>query len=90
VKAAYAIELASLRERAHRGELTPDMPSLRRLRQWFLADARRLPENERAKLASTLENSNVLRTIYAMRQDLAALWERSNESREQLLARLQD
>jgi stearoyl-CoA desaturase (delta-9 desaturase) len=25
-----------------------------------------------------------------MRQDLAALWERSNDSREQLLARLQD
>ena len=90
VKAAYATELASLRERAHRGELTPDMPSLRRLRKWFLADARRLPENERVKLASTLEKSTVLQTIYAMRQDLAALWERSNESREQLLARLQD
>ncbi|HXD50551.1 MAG TPA: transposase, partial [Burkholderiales bacterium] len=27
---------------------------------------------------------------YSMRQELAGLWERSNDSREQLLARLQD
>jgi hypothetical protein len=32
----------------------------------------------------------VLQTIYAMRQELAAVWERSTDSREQLLQRLQD
>ena len=37
-----------------------------------------------------LERSSALKTIYAMRQELAGLWERSNDSREQLLARLQD
>ena len=90
LKLAYAHEVASLRERARRGELTPDMPSFRRLRKWFQSDAKALPETDRAHLATTLERSSALKTIYAMRQELAALWERSNESREQLLARLQD
>lgn len=90
LKQAYAAEVASLRERARRGELAIDMPNFRRLRQWLHSDVRTLPETDRARLASALENSKALKTIYAMRQDLAALWERSNDSREQLLARLQD
>ena len=90
LKQAYAVEVASLRERAHRGELAMDMPNLRRLWQWLQSDERTLPEIDRARLAAALENSKALKTIYAMRQDLAALWERSNDSREQLLARLQD
>ena len=77
-------------ERARRGELTPEVPSFRRVRQWFHSSESALPETDRVRLASTLESSRALRTIFAMRQELAALWERSNESREQLLARLQD
>ena len=87
---AFASEVASLRERAGRGELAAEIPSLRRLRRWFQSDVRRLSERERARLAAALEHSKALHTLYAMRQDLATLWERSNESREQLLARLQD
>ncbi len=90
LKLAYRQEVASLRERARRGELTPDMPSFRRLRKWFQSDAKALPETDRAHLETTLERSSALKTIYAMRQELAGLWERSNDSREQLLARLQD
>ena len=90
LKQAYASEVASLRERVRRGELSVDIPSLRRLRHWFQSDVRKLAESERARLASTLESSKALHTIYVMRQELAALWERSNDSREQLLARLQD
>jgi len=37
-----------------------------------------------------MEKSKALSTIYAMRQELNVLWERSTESSEQLLARLQD
>jgi stearoyl-CoA desaturase (delta-9 desaturase) len=37
-----------------------------------------------------MEKSRALSTIYAMRQELNVLWDRSTESREQLLARLQD
>ena len=90
LRAAFASEVAALRERARRGELTAELPSVRRLRRWFQSDVRKLAESDRARLASALENSKALQTIYAMRQDLAALWERSNDSREQLLARLQD
>jgi stearoyl-CoA desaturase (Delta-9 desaturase) len=90
LKQAYGVEMASLRERARRGELAMDMPNLRRLWQWLQSDERTLPEIDRARLAAALENSKALKTIYAMRQDLAALWERSNDSREQLLVRLQD
>src|SRR2546427_1443010 len=57
LKDAYASEIATLRERARRGELTPEIPSVRRVRQWFQSDARQLPDNERARLASTLEHS---------------------------------
>jgi stearoyl-CoA desaturase (delta-9 desaturase) len=90
LRTAFASEVAALRERARRGELTADLPSVRRLRRWFQSDARKLAENDRARLASALESSKALQTIYAMRQELTALWERSNDSREQLLARLQD
>jgi stearoyl-CoA desaturase (delta-9 desaturase) len=90
LKQAYAIEVAHQRERLRRGELTPGMPSFRRLRQWFLADETALAETDRRRLASTLEQSATLKTAYAMRRDLAAIWERSNDSREELLARLQD
>jgi stearoyl-CoA desaturase (delta-9 desaturase) len=90
LKQAFGSEVSALRERARRGELAVDMPSLRRLRRWFQSDGRDLSAGDRARLASALESSKALQTIYAMRQDLTALWERSNDSREQLLARLQD
>ena len=86
----YANEIAALRARAKRGELTPDMPSFRRVRDWIQADTHRLPESDRIRLENALRNSKALQTIFAMRQELASLWERSSESREQLLARLQD
>src|SRR5947207_6216152 len=90
LKQAFACVVASLREPARRGALSVDIRSLRRLRRWFQSDGRDLPESERARLAPALESSKALQTIYAMRQELTALWQRSNESREQLLARLQD
>jgi stearoyl-CoA desaturase (delta-9 desaturase) len=90
LKQAYGQELAQLRERVRRGELSGGVPSMRRLRHWFHADESALAESERARLASTLESSKALQTLYAMRKELTALWARSNDSREQLLVRLQD
>jgi stearoyl-CoA desaturase (Delta-9 desaturase) len=37
-----------------------------------------------------MDRSKELTTIYSMRQELNALWERSTETSEQLLVRLQD
>ena len=87
LKAACASEIAALRER-HRGRV--DLPSLRRLKRWLSTDPSALSETERTRLAQALANSQVLQKVYAMRQDLAALWERSTDSSEQLLARLLD
>jgi len=87
LKTACAAELAGLKERAGRGI---DVPSARRMKRWLLADPATLTEDERAKLAAALGKSKALATIYAMRQELGSLWERSTESSEQLLARLQD
>jgi stearoyl-CoA desaturase (Delta-9 desaturase) len=86
VKAACATEIAALRARhAH-----IDLPNLRRIKRWIASDETALPERDRARLAQALEKSTVLQQIYRMRQELAALWGRSTESSEQLLARLQD
>ena len=87
LKAACAAELANLRLRAGRGNV---VPSARRMKRFLLADPATLTEGERAELAAALAKSKALSTIYAMRQDLGSLWERSTESSEQLLARLQD
>jgi stearoyl-CoA desaturase (delta-9 desaturase) len=90
LKETCAGELARLRERAGRAEFG-DIPSMRRLKAWLSADTVAvLRERERATLARALERSNALSTIYSMRQELNALWERSTETSEQLLVRLQD
>jgi stearoyl-CoA desaturase (delta-9 desaturase) len=87
LRAACASEIAALRER-HRGRV--EVPTPRRLRRWLSSDPSALTDGDRARLAHTLQHSSVLQQIYAMRQELAALWGRSTESSEQLLARLQD
>ncbi len=86
VRTACGSEIAALRAR----HANVDLPSLRRLKRWLAADEHVLTDRERARLDQALANSKVLRQIYHMRQELAALWGRSTESSEQLLARLQD
>ncbi|HLD78067.1 MAG TPA: transposase, partial [archaeon] len=49
-----------------------------------------LAEHERLRIAEALKHSRALATLVAMRQELAALWERSSASKEQLLRQLQD
>ena len=90
-QATFAAELVHLRERAKRGELKrADVPSLARLKRWMSTEPSALPPSERARLAVALAASRTLQSIYAMREELSALWSRSTESSEQLLARLQD
>jgi stearoyl-CoA desaturase (delta-9 desaturase) len=91
LKALLAAELASLRERARRGEIRPaDVPSVWRLRRWLAAEPAALPAPERAKLSAMLAASKPLAKVYAMREELSGVWARSTESSEQLLARLQE
>ncbi len=87
LKAACAAEFASLRQRRDRSS---SVPTLRCIKRWLTADPATLSEGERSRLADALAHSKVLQQVYSMRQDLVALWGRSTESSEQLLAHLQD
>lgn len=60
------------------------------LKHWLAADAGAVPYEQRGRLEQLLSQSGALQTAYAMRQELVALWERSNASSEQLLKELQD
>jgi len=55
-----------------------------------LARLQRLSEAERVRVTEALKNSKALAVAVAMRAELAALWERSNASKEQLVRQLQD
>ena len=60
------------------------------LKRCLSGDPRAVPEVLRGRLEQLLTQSSALRTAYAMREELTALWARSNASREQLIKELQD
>ena len=78
-----AAEMRALRARA----VSVDRATLKR---WLHIDARALPTVERARMNAELSKSSVLNTVYTMRQELAALWQRSSASKEQLVSHLED
>ena len=90
LKDACAAELAHRKARSKDDAPSSDAPSARLIKRWLLADPAKLTDLDRERLAEALARSKALATAYAMRQELGALWERSTESSEQLLARLQD
>jgi stearoyl-CoA desaturase (delta-9 desaturase) len=85
LKVTYAEELAKLKARApHDAEL------LKRVKRRLIRDEAKLAAPERAELEQSLAKSTPLATVYAMRQELVAIWNRSSATREQLVAHLQD
>jgi stearoyl-CoA desaturase (Delta-9 desaturase) len=84
MKRTYAEEVARLRHWS-----PGDAEVLRSLRRALLR-GHAVAEVERARLAQALKNSRALATVIAMRDELAALWDRSSASKEQLLKQLQD
>jgi stearoyl-CoA desaturase (delta-9 desaturase) len=60
------------------------------VRRWLNLDKAALPEDEHARVGKLLEESAVLTTLQRMRQDLGALWSRSNATTEQLVQQLND
>jgi stearoyl-CoA desaturase (Delta-9 desaturase) len=61
-----------------------------RLKRWLSIDAAALPETERAARAQVSSQSNVLATVYTMRDELAGVWQRSTATKEQLVSKLED
>ncbi len=78
-----AEEIRSLRARA----VSVDRAVVKRM---LHVDATALPANERAQVNEALSNSRVLATVFTMRQELTALWQRSSASKEQLVRQLED
>ncbi|KAF1050887.1 MAG: hypothetical protein GAK41_01458 [Burkholderia gladioli] len=64
--------------------------SLRGARKWFHKGEDGLNEPQKRQLPEIFANSQKMQTYFQLRQDLASMWDRSNASREQLLAQLQD
>ena len=85
LRATYTEEMKKLRRLAPQ-----DAHMLQGLKRWLHRDEKTLLETERLKLAEILKKSTALDTVYSMRAELAALWERSSASGEQLVRQLQD
>ena len=67
-----------------------DAEMLGRFKRWLIRDHKTLAAPQQQQLAEALAKSKSLETVYSMRQELSALWERSSASKEQLLKDLQD
>jgi stearoyl-CoA desaturase (delta-9 desaturase) len=63
---------------------------LRRLKRWLTHEESKLEAVQRHRIEDGLSRSKALATVYAMRRELVALWERSHASRDQLVRQLQD
>ncbi len=69
----------------------PQSQLLRRARSWLhRADDESLPPSRRSELNTVLADHRSLAILVEMRRELAAIWERSSASSEQLLRDLQD
>ena len=63
----------------------------RALKRWVLTgEERGLADGQRQQLQGVVQQSQALSTVVTMREELSAIWARSNATREQLLAQLQD
>jgi len=86
LKRAYRQELAHLKDVGSREKYQ----LMRGARSWFHKEEAGLNEPQKRQLPQIFANSQKLKTYIDMRNELASMWERSNASREQLLAQLQD
>ncbi|MBK5967907.1 MULTISPECIES: DesA family fatty acid desaturase [Thiorhodovibrio] len=66
-----------------------DKKTLQAVQSGLQRGAENLPETQRMIFEQALAASPPLRRLYAMRQELVALWGRSNASREQLVEQLE-
>jgi stearoyl-CoA desaturase (delta-9 desaturase) len=85
MKQELADEVSRLKAGAHMPQV-----DLSRLRQWLRLGPTAMQTQDKYVLEKMLARSDKLDTIYRMRAELSAMWERSNESKEQLVKQLQD
>jgi stearoyl-CoA desaturase (delta-9 desaturase) len=83
VRTICADELRALRASAVSVDLS-------KLKHWLHIDTNALPPTELEQRERVMKASTKLATVYAMRDELAALWQRSAASKEQLVHQLED
>lgn len=85
LKTTCAEELSKLQQHSQWPQV-----NWRKLNRHINTDSRFMSAKDQERLQWALAQSQALQTIHNMRQELTALWERSNLSSEQLVKQLQD
>jgi stearoyl-CoA desaturase (Delta-9 desaturase) len=88
LRVAYGEELRKFKHRA--GTTLEDIREIKAVKRWLNRDTGQLKLQEKARLDAALSKSKVLSTGYALRQELAAIWQRSTATKEQLVKQLED
>lgn len=88
LRKAYWEEMRKLRRACERH--SHEIVSLKQIKHWLHLDADELQEQQRKALDQALKQNARLHTIYALKQELAAIWVRSAATQEQLLKSLED
>ncbi|MDO8414293.1 MAG: fatty acid desaturase [Gallionellaceae bacterium] len=86
LKKTYSEEIAKLKLHAS-GKFDVDMA---RIKHWLHLDESALTSQQKTKLGAVIEASKTLHTAYTLRQELAAIWQRSAATKEQLVKQLED
>jgi len=87
LRRACAAELASLRDKG--AEHTPQGDAMRVARRWLHRDVEKIPGHLQAQVADAAATSPALAKLVSMREELRALWTRTNVSAEQAVTDLQ-
>ena len=87
LRRACATELAALKNKG--AEHTPEGANLRLARRWLHRDVEKIPGHLQAQVADAAATSPALAKLVAMREELRALWTRTNVSAEQAVTDLQ-
>ena len=84
LKKTYSMEIARLKLQAS------DKIDVARIKHWLHLDENVLTEQQKTKLSEVIKASGILRTTYTLRQELAAIWQSSTATKEQLVKQLED
>jgi stearoyl-CoA desaturase (delta-9 desaturase) len=84
LKKTYSREIADIKLQAS------DKLDIKRIKHWLHLDESVLSEQQKAKLGVVIHASPILHTAYTLRQELAAIWQRSTASKEHLVKQLED
>ena len=87
MRRACRAEMARLR--AERGNHGSRLAELRIARRWLHRDVEKIPGHLQAQVAATAAQSPALAKLVVMREELRALWTRTNVSAEQAVSDLQ-